>query len=714
MSYSYSSNEEEEDAFSDSAYDNQDDELEEEDNNSRDYSNQVKKEYSQNSQTSNEDKIIKIQNNLASNLLNKNQSSSYESEESNIDETNENEYYSENNDEIERRDDKYNKIHKNSDTSEIEYDNQGIDIYKNNATNEKEDTSEDSDIYKHNSEIENEEDALYKNNSDNEIENLNKDSGTYKKDDFKENKINNENDFHKGNTDLSKNNDKIENQSINENKLINRDRETSDYPLKTVKQNGELNNTDLIGSQNIAKNEETYSYQNEDNKANFNEKGDICHNKDTLDNNITINKNYTHDNDVNTNLNNKGLEPKLPPLLNIKTVGQASPNSRSPRPQPLLPMSPSPSSTKNTTMRIIPPPQRRRSPLPRKRQINTPRDNSTFRRNYDIIQPEPLSEEENRLISRIMKGDIPNFDPNDPNSLDLINKLLIHLQQLRKQKAKERNYNDGKKLNNAISILERQRNELQIKINQAQSLRLLDADYAEFVKRKEEFDLETKRMIDQIQKEKVFEQNELKRNHELKEKELLEDWSGENRLRMYNKSSNGLTSLRRQQAFLLIQNKFDEAQKLGIEIDQRQMEEMRNHHNEHQKDYDSAYDRLIEKNKEEEEFLENKYAIKMATLIQNRNKEKRALENKEKWLISKKSEIKDGAKLGSKTISPGNSPSRSFSYGMSSRSDTYRKPILPSSKMTRNELGGSDVVIYKLPKIVNRRDTKGKITNRKK
>ena len=468
---------------------------------------------------------------------------------------------------------------------------------------------------------------------------------------------------------------------------------------------------------NLNENENTKSI--EDIKTEMDKKNSIVSNLSNNDEEIKVsNIAYSSiDNNTNNfrsfdhcgtkNFNEKGLEPKLPPLHNIKTVSQCSPTSQSPRPQ-LQPISPT--ITNNNTLRIIPPPQRRRSPITRRRQINTPKDRNSFRKNYDILKPEPPTEEENRLIKRIIKGETINFDPKDPNSIDLINNLILQLQQLRKQKAIERNYKDGKILNKAISTLEQQRADLLMKMSQDETMRHLDEDYKVFEKRKVEFDNETKKMIKELQMKQKEQKENMQRTHEEKEQRLFHDWTEGKQVNMYNRSSNELTNLRRQHAFLLVQNRFDEAQKIGNEIEQRQNEEMLNSHMEHQKNYDSAYDMLYEKNKEEDEFFENKCAIEMATLIQKRNKEKRAYENKEKWFIKRKNEISDYDKRPLTSSSPRNSASNSFAGGQAS----YRRPIMPSSKMTRKELGGSDVAIFKLPPIVNRRDTKGKTPNKRK
>lgn len=398
------------------------------------------------------------------------------------------------------------------------------------------------------------------------------------------------------------------------------------------------------------------------------------------------------------NFEEKSLEPKLPPLHDIKTVGQYSPSPQSPRPQ-IYPPSPK----NSNAIRILPPPQRRRSPITRRRQINTPKDNNSYRRNYEIIQPNNPTDEENALIKRILKGETINFNPNDPNTIDLINNLIIHLQQLRKQKAIERNYRDGLRLNRAITTLEQQRSDILTKMNQSETMRHLNNEYEEFKKRKEKFENETAQMVNKLKSKQNEQKENMQKLHDEKEQKLFQDWTQGKQIKMYNRSSNELTSLRRQHAFLLVQNRFEEAQKIGQEIEQKQNEELMNSHEEHQKDYDTAYDMLYEKNKEEDEFFENKCAIEMASLMQKRNKEKRALENKEKWFIQKKKEIAESDKNNSPKTSPRNS-------GMT----PYRKPLMPSSKMTRKELGGSDVAIFQLPQITNRRDIKRKIQNNRK
>ena len=403
--------------------------------------------------------------------------------------------------------------------------------------------------------------------------------------------INNENNDFKN--DGTVYNEKEENQTTKddidkENPNINTDPKRIDDFNKTgsIKPNSSISNT----SNTYSSNDEIHT-------------GDIgCSGIYNKENNFPSFNQYSR-----VNFEEKGLQPKLPPLHDIKTVGQHGPTTQSPRPQ-IYSVSPAISSNNNSP-RIIPPPQRRRSPITRRRQINTPRDRNSFRRNYDILKPDPPTDEENALIKRILKGEVINFDPNDPNSLNLINTLIVHLQQLRKQKAIERNYKDGLKLNKAITTLEQQRTEIMIKMNQSESKKLLDNEYNKFKKRKEEFDNETKEMINELQSKQTWQRENMKKTHEEKEQRLFYDWTQGKQIKMYNRSSNELTSLRRQHAFLLVQNKFEEAQKISQEIEQKQFEEMENSHLEHQKDYDSAYDFIKEKIKEEYNFYENKCSI---------------------------------------------------------------------------------------------------------
>lgn len=272
-------------------------------------------------------------------------------------------------------------------------------------------------------------------------------------------------------------------------------------------------------------------------------------------------------------------------------------------------------------------------------------------------------------------------------------------QEKPKEIARKYNYQEGIRINEAISRLENLRNGYLAKMTQDESLRTLNEEYEQFEQRRNEYDDKTNTLIKDLQEQQEKQRTELKANHEAKEEELLQTWGSSKKLRMYNRSSAELTTLRRQHAFLLVQNRFQEAKKIAAEIEVKQNYELQLNHQHHQKDYDSAYASLQEKNREEVETFENKCAIDIATLIQNRKRGRKQFESKEQWFTMRRAEISESTstKTGKVVASP----------KITTRSTLFDSPhsklIMPSSKMTRKELGGSDVVILKLPPIQNRK-----------
>lgn len=394
---------------------------------------------------------------------------------------------------------------------------------------------------------------------------------------------------------------------------------------------------------------------------------------------------------------NGALEPILPPIHDLHSPNYDERSQTTP--------------TSTSNIGILPPPQRRRSPTAARRSLKATNNyhnsnNDSFRKKYKLLQPSPPTYDEESLMNRILKGETPTVsaNPSDSKSItpDQLNRFIILFQEKRKEIARKYNYQEGIRINEAISRLENLRNGYLAKMTQDESLRTLNEEYEQFEQRRNEYDDKTNTLIKDLQEQQEKQRTELKANHEAKEEDLLQTWGSSKKLRMYNRSSAELTTLRRQHAFLLVQNRFQEAKKIAAEIEVKQNYELQVNHQHHQKDYDSAYASLQEKNREEVETFENKCAIDMATLIQNRKRGRKQFESKEQWFTMRRAEISESTstKTGKAVTSPKTAK-------MTTRSTLYdsphSKPIMPSSKMTRKELGGFDVVILKLPPIQNRK-----------
>ena len=363
------------------------------------------------------------------------------------------------------------------------------------------------------------------------------------------------------------------------------------------------------------------------------------------------------------------LEPKLPPLKNLKTFNPSYSNdqtSKSARP------------VKNLHFAPMPRPVR-----PPRRNVQTAKynDSTVFRRSWQINQPiEPTSEDQ-KLMQKAIQGEVL-----DNLELDVYTRLIILLQQLRKQLALQHKYKDCIKINEAVQRVEQWKLEKQKKSLQEDAENKFEQDKSNFESRKRSFNMETENELKNLEEKHKRQRMELLAEHERQENELMNKWMSPSKVRHYNKSSSTLTVLRKQRALLLTQNRFKEAETLQQEIEELTKQELQFNHILHQKDFEAAQTLLQEKQKEELEFFENKIAVEVAVFKQRRGRNRRAYENLERKMLARQEEIKEPDRLWNTTALQRNE-----------NNIGRNRSINPSSKIKKKDLGEADIAILPLP-----------------
>ena len=112
--------------------------------------------------------------------------------------------------------------------------------------------------------------------------------------------------------------------------------------------------------------------------------------------------------------------------------------------------------------------------------------------------------------------------------------------------------------------------------------------------------------------------------------------------------------------------------------------EERNNHAIYQHEYEESFALLQQKQRDEDEFLENKIAVEMAALIQRRAKERRVFDNKEKKIKSQENMVKD--------------PEKIWNHKQLQRiEEATARGLQPSSRITRRDIRDREVVLLRLP-----------------
>ena len=281
-----------------------------------------------------------------------------------------------------------------------------------------------------------------------------------------------------------------------------------------------------------------------------------------------------------------------------------------------------------------------------------------------------------------------NKEPIMGVSDDTYGDILFELSERRKNYARQHKYKEGDSMSEAIEFVEK----CQIDNKKKQMCDDFKKNYEEEKEQLDQtlkdFDAETKQMIQDLREKQKIQREVLLADQRQEREEHKEKWTSPWMQRQYNKCSSHLISLRRQHALLLTQNRFKEAEVINQQINERQKMEEDTNAKAYQFDYDESNKRLKEKQKTELKFFDAQCIVQEEKLNVRRAKRRSAYEYKEKRLEHKGALAEDPDKIWNASM---------LQRVENTSSVQKARSELPSTKMTRGDLGDEDVQVLNLP-----------------
>ena len=338
------------------------------------------------------------------------------------------------------------------------------------------------------------------------------------------------------------------------------------------------------------------------------------------------------------------------------------------------------SSTNNLTQKIKPPKSNQ---------------NNSFRRSMPIISRPKISQ-----YALEMKEKAMNFEP-IPNLPDEIyEQIIFSLSEDRKNFVIEHKFKEGAKINRAQEFTKQfqifsQKQEVQKKAED--ELKIFEINLKQEF---DEFDKETKflekKLEEEINNKRIFliEQHELELlNHENK-------WNSEEMQKQFNHASSELTTLRSQLASLLVQSRFEEAEKIEIVINNQKLKEEIKKSEIMKEKFIESEKKILEKQNSEIEFFETSMKIKLEKFHQQRLKLRLKLENKEKKVNTFRNNVLDKDKLWNR---------ERIKKALETKQTPLNKTIIkPSNKVKRQDIMEKEFTSLSLPPLKSSRRFKKK------
>jgi hypothetical protein len=206
------------------------------------------------------------------------------------------------------------------------------------------------------------------------------------------------------------------------------------------------------------------------------------------------------------------------------------------------------------------------------------------------------------------------------------------------------------------------------------------------------FDRETKCLEKEMREHQRIQRDELAATHQRELVELEEHWKTPAKLRLYNRASNKLATLRRQLAFLLVQCKFRDAEEVCRMVEEEARLEEAESHRAMQVDYDAALKLELMRQSYEITGFDTSADMQFQKSIQDIGIQRSVYENLGKKITTREEVVTDPEKL--------------WNLEQARRSHAIvgniGKPQLPSAKLARKDIKDSDVAIQNLPPLASR------------
>lgn len=238
-----------------------------------------------------------------------------------------------------------------------------------------------------------------------------------------------------------------------------------------------------------------------------------------------------------------------------------------------------------------------------------------------------------------------NEEPLDSASSTQIQKLIVILNQEKKALAKHHLYKEAMVCSNMINYVSKYYDSTRKIENQKIAKKEFAPIRKQFDDSFKDFDEETKI----LEKELILkQQNRLEAFLEAQQDELYEfesRWNSDKKLRIYNKTTSDLNTMKRRISYLLVDEQFEEAEATEKDIAEKTSKEVFDKHFIMQSDYDRSFKNLRKKQNLELQTFKIDCDVELDKFRQDRKKLRQGYLNRELKLKAKENIIDNPDKL---------------------------------------------------------------------
>lgn len=289
----------------------------------------------------------------------------------------------------------------------------------------------------------------------------------------------------------------------------------------------------------------------------------------------------------------------------------------------------------------------------------------------------------------------------DNYSVHQFEELLGLLHQERKKLATDHRFSEGDTINRIIDHVNKYYVKAKTKENQQIERIQFEKKNSEFENQFKLFDDETKTLEEELLQNQANRTQEMIERHQNEFDRFEERWTSDQKQRIYNKGTNHLLSLHNSLKQLLVQSRFQEAQAVQQQIDERSQLEEADHFDLIQHDYNESLRNLQDRQQLEMESFQEKLNIELNTFRQQRKRLRQAYVNRQIVMKTHEDLINDPEKLWKRT----EKKRIRKSLTLLSRDTQYMPPTRMKVSELRND---KSVPILKLPKLDTKRTTEKK------
>ena len=275
-------------------------------------------------------------------------------------------------------------------------------------------------------------------------------------------------------------------------------------------------------------------------------------------------------------------------------------------------------------------------------------------------------------------------EPLEVDDNSVLEDLLLLLSEERRQLAAQHDFKESQRRNDAIGYVMECQNWL-LKL-EAQKASMDDVQQRKEAldQQLQDFDIESREIRHRTKKKLRRKRDKLLKEQSVEVQALQELWSSEEKMRLYNKSSNTLICLRRQLALLLQQCRFDEAAAVQQQIDERQRLEETQNHNLMQQEFNEVFNKMKTRQSDDLLYFDQNAEMELKKLNRRREKLRQALVNREKKIQDKSDTAADVDKLW-------NAMKTNRTRDIS-KTDNSKTPMMTSLKVSTNDLKDEKMV----------------------